>query len=133
MKESRMTLKSLFNVFRLDVIGIIIMIMLVNGCATKRMYSGPPLSTDQIAFLERGDLSQILRSIDKRQGHNFFLLNREIEILPGKHIVEIGYADKHKHSTHLKTLTFTAKPGIRYVIKSNVSGMNWYPRIVEKK
>jgi hypothetical protein len=141
MKESKITLKPLFSVFRLDIIGIAILIMLVPGCASNRMYSGPALPSNQVAFLERGSDELILRSFDGRQ--NFFLNIKEFEILPGKHTVEIGYSDGHSHSRNFTTLTFTAKQGTRYVIKSNVNfgyvhpqrgyvRPHWNPSIVEK-
>ncbi len=105
----------------------------VLGCATARIYSGPQLPPDQVAFLERGDLSQSLSSIDGRESGNFFLMNRALEILPGEHTIVVGYNSGSKHSTQRTTLTFTAKPGTRYILKSNAVGMRWEPTIVEKE
>ncbi len=103
------------------------------GCASARMYSGAPLPSDQVAFLERGDLSQVLRSFDdRRYNYNLFIMNEAVELLPGEHTVVVAYNTGSKYSEEV-TLTFTAKPGTRYVLKSNADGMRWSPSIVEKK
>ncbi len=122
----------------LSVLGLAVGSVL--GCATARIYSGPPLPPDQVAYLERGDLSQSLHSIDGREGGNFFQNNRRIEILPGEHTVVVGYGRftrplgaQYIESTQPVALTFIAKPGARYILKSNVDGMRWFPAIVEKE
>lgn len=109
-----------------------LVVIVLSGCATSKLYSGPRLASDQVAYLERGDLSQILQSIDEHKSGNFFVWNRALEIMPGEHTVSIGYSSGNLRSTQNVTLTFTAKPGTRYVVRSNAFGNQWRPSIVEK-
>ena len=137
MKESKITLKSLFSVFMIDIIGITILTMLVSGCAPipgctiNRMYSGPAMPSNRIALLTRDNKYVSLISFDGRRDCNYLSKNKELEILPGEHTIEIFYNDGHQSSIVSITRTFTAEPGFRYTIMSNVNRNHsgWNPWI----
>jgi hypothetical protein len=110
-----------------------IMVISLLGCATTRMYPGPSLPPDQVAFIQCLEPGVIFIAIDGQKNNdvNSFIAYRPLEILPGEHTIALLYGAEGKQSARPATVTFTAKAGARYLIKSNADGMRWAPSIAE--
>jgi len=94
------------------------------------MYSGPKLPPDQVAFLCPIDRGIVLTKLDEKEV-DFCIWTAPLEILPGQHTITFFYMNYNVSSTRMVTLTFTAKAGVRYGIKSNAVGAHWDPSIIE--
>jgi hypothetical protein len=131
------------------VLSAIPLLALVLSCASEKLYSGPTLPDDQIATLEV-TTPMWLVSVDGQHVSSFSLHDTvRVKILPGSHKVEVSYksldtrtgVDQYGHilsareATWSKAnvpITFTARPGYRYVAHpGRIGGADWEPYIIE--
>jgi hypothetical protein len=117
---------------------VCLMLMTVYGCGTARMYSGNRLDPNQVAFLKCNDVIRIGVFDGKMDsGWNYCGFNNQIEMLPGEHSIDVRYVfsdwNRTWFSDSIMRLTFTAKPGHRYMLKAEVSkgekGPVWNPTV----
>ena len=128
------------------LIGLVLVTVI--GCAGKvhhRLYDGPALPAKEVAMV-KGKSPLILYMVDKKKGPNeltkifnsYLIGGRfEIALLPGLHILRVGYFTKERatrstRSTFPTILRLRVHAGCEYTIKAEVSGYTWKPRASEK-
>ena len=105
---------------------LIIMLLTLLGCSTTgeyvRAYQGIPAKTNEVALLKiQRDFSFIatVESVDgiplNKENRSVVNNTREIELLPGKHDLEVAYADSNMgHSISNASISFVAEAGKTY-------------------
>ncbi len=96
----------------------IISILFLNSCTTKKMYSGPALSKNDVAtLLVPAPLRVYLRSgsePDRGIGSPLIFYDDKVELMPGLHKVEV-YPGRQFYSKPI-TLNFKALAGHTYKV-----------------
>ena len=132
-------------------ISVMVLVMLLTGCFTKRYYKGPIRKQSEIAVIDtQATMAHLgywiwpsISSIDgvgtgKSKIYDSMRRLKRFEVLPGKHTLRVtivsGSAERGTYTPYLKPLIFTALAGRGYVvqiIKDNQKG--WKPVIIDRE
>ena len=105
---------------------LIVMPLMLAGCGTTgrhfQAYQGTPTNTNEVVLLKvqrNISFNAIVETIDgiSLKNGKWWVDNntREIELLPGKHDLEVAYADSNNsHSISNAPISFVAEPGRAY-------------------
>lgn len=105
------------SLFLAKVLVALAMVFLMVSCATTaKMYSGPDLPANEIAFIQSATSSVTIESCDGKK-----LPNSRVAVLPGEHVIEISFYDRSQGdwiswSISNSFLSFSAEAGHTYSV-----------------
>jgi hypothetical protein len=111
---------------RAVVAGLLAVLLLgCGGSTVLRMYEGPALPASEIAELDVSHRSIALMGVDTLQHRYQALAHRQIELLPGPHVLLVNYSSLKGRSSRPVSLEFNAQAGRKYVLKAVGGYARW--------